>query len=66
MCIGVSGDWKNLSTTVSILRKYMRQLKKKGKGRPMVNKFAKYMAKKSHMLNGAFEVIICAFDELEV
>ncbi|RZC64293.1 hypothetical protein C5167_007979 [Papaver somniferum] len=66
LCIGVTGVWKSLSKTISVSRKCMRRLKKNGKGRPTVKKFAKHIAKKSRILNEAFEVIICAFDEVEV
>ncbi|KAI3950165.1 hypothetical protein MKW92_044479 [Papaver armeniacum] len=66
LCIAISGVWKTLSKTVSIVHKCMRQLKKNGEGRPTVRQIAEYMAKEDPMLNGEFEVIICAFDELEV
>ncbi|RZC87282.1 hypothetical protein C5167_029831 [Papaver somniferum] len=67
LCIAISGVWKTLSKTVSVVQKCMRHLKKNGEGRrPTVRQIGEYMAKEDPMLNGYFEVIICAFDELEV
>ncbi|XP_026390965.1 N-terminal acetyltransferase B complex auxiliary subunit NAA25-like isoform X2 [Papaver somniferum] len=67
LCIAISGVWKTLSKTVSVVHKCMRHLKKNGEGRrPTVRQISEYMAKEDPMLNGEFEVIICAFDELEV
>ncbi|KAI3952555.1 hypothetical protein MKW92_049490 [Papaver armeniacum] len=64
LCIAISGVWKNVSKTDSILRKNMRYLNKNGEGRPTVREFAEYVVE-ARILDRATEVIICAFDELE-
>ncbi|MCL7051164.1 hypothetical protein MKW94_000995, partial [Papaver nudicaule] len=66
LCFAISGVWNTLSKTVGIVNKYMRHFKKNGEGRPTVRKLAGCIAKEDPMSNGACEVIICAFDELEV
>ncbi|KAI3896986.1 hypothetical protein MKX03_015810 [Papaver bracteatum] len=66
LCIAVSGVWETLSKSVRIVQKCMRHLKKNGEGRPTVRQIAEYIAKEDPMLKGEFQIIICAFDELEV
>ncbi|MCL7033007.1 hypothetical protein MKW94_021094 [Papaver nudicaule] len=65
MGVAITGCWKTLSNTVSMLRRWIRNHNDKGLVRPTVPEFASFMEERLSPCREKSGIIFAAFDQLE-